>query len=66
MKKILAAAALVALVASPALARSHNTDDYGTEYVGPLGPNADWSNVYMDNYGGSRLVRVPNAWSHTW
>jgi hypothetical protein len=65
MKKVLAVTALVALVASPALAQSEMgvgaARPGAAYYVGPLGPNADWSNIYIDNYGGSRLVRVPNS-----
>jgi len=65
MKKLLAVTALVALSASPALAQSHKgagaSQPGAAYYVGPLGPNADWSNIYVDNYGGSRLVRVPNS-----
>ena len=62
MRKLLAVTALVALFASPALARSPAVSVYiGPHFVGPLGPNTDWSNIYTDNYGGSRLVRFPNG-----
>ena len=66
MKKLLAVTAFVALFAPPALAQSGIGAGVvrpggAGYYVGPLGSNADWSNIYIDNYGGSRLVRVPNS-----
>jgi hypothetical protein len=65
MKKLLAITAFAALIAPPALAQSNNDATVvrpgAASYVAPLEPNADWINIYIDNYGGSRPVRVPNS-----
>jgi hypothetical protein len=65
MKKLLAVTALVAVIASPALAQSEMGIGAARpgilDYAGPLGPIADWSDIYIDNYGRSRSIRVPNS-----
>ena len=60
MKKLLAVTALIAVIASPALAKSPAVGVYiGPHYLGPQGTDANWNNINTGEYGGSRLVNVP-------